>query len=320
MRLVVSFVAAVVAGVAAPAAADPAFEAEVGYRWGGALVDGVDVHHTDGGHLDAGVRVSRPLYVYAEYDLTALTFPAPAGSPAAARAADAPTGGTGLQHRFGLDARYAFERLGARDGGLAFWVEGGPGIEHYVWDAGGTWTRADFAVGIGATLWARGKRYANGLSFAVRGTFAPHGVGATEACGGPCDMATTASAWDRSITADVSLSFGRWCRAVDGSCIRDWSTPHWRAFVRAPFSDSQFPIFSTSLPTASTSTSLGHTALSSAINPRALSTSPASIDALTPAICSAFIPGAAFAAFVAASARAASSSATAAIRATCAQK
>jgi hypothetical protein len=213
MKHAVALVALALAGIAAPAAASPGFEAEVGYRWGGALVDGVDVHHTDGAHLDAGLRVTPPLYVYLEYDVTELTFPAPVGPTAAAAqtagAANAPTGSTGLQHRLGADARYAFERLGSRDGGLTFWVEGGPGVEHYTWDAGGVWTRADFAVGLGATMWARGRRYVNGVSFAVRGTFAPHGVGPAVVCGGPCDTATTASSWDRSVTADVSLAFGR---------------------------------------------------------------------------------------------------------------
>ena len=196
---------------AAPASADPALETSIGYRWGGALLDGVDVHHVDGGHLDVGVRLRPWLLVYAEYDLMGMTYPAASGTAGSAALLPAtPTGGSGLEHRLGANARYAFQRIGSRDSGLSFWVEGGPGVEHYVWDSGGVWTRPDFAVGLGTTFWVRGEHVYDALSFAVRGTFAPkNDVGPGVSCGGPCDTPTTASAWDRSVTFDVSMTFGR---------------------------------------------------------------------------------------------------------------
>jgi hypothetical protein len=199
---------------AASASASPGIDAAVGYRWGTALVDGVEVGHVDGLHLDAGVRLRSGLSLRGEYDLIGMTYPAApagAGDAAAARVGAAPLGSTGLEHRFGANARYAFQRMGKRDGGLAFWLEGGPGLEHYVWDPGGVWTRPDFALGLGTTLWIRSssRRY-NALDLAVHGTFAPrNNVGTEVACGGPCDTPTTAAGWDRSVTWDASLAFGR---------------------------------------------------------------------------------------------------------------
>jgi hypothetical protein len=189
----------------------PSVEVAVGYRSGGAIVEGVDVGHVRGGHIDAGVRLLPRLLLYGEYDLTGLTYPAPDDRDGAARiGVTSPTGSTGLQHRVGANARYTFDRLGASDVGLAFWAEGGPGIEHYVWDSGGVWTRPDFAIGLGTTSWVRVDHKYSGISFAVRATFAPkNSVGTAVSCGGPCDSATTASGWDRSVMWDLSMLFGR---------------------------------------------------------------------------------------------------------------
>ncbi len=189
----------------------PGFEVAVGYRSGGAIVDGVDVGHVRGGHVDAGVRLLPRLLLYGEYDLTGLTYPAPGDRDGAARVGiTSPTGSTGLQHRVGANARYTFEHIGGRDGGLSFWAEGGPGIEHYVWDSGGVWTRPDFAIGLGTSSWFHFDRRYSGISFGVRATFAPkNNVGTAVSCGGPCDTATTASGWDRSVMWDLSMLFGR---------------------------------------------------------------------------------------------------------------
>jgi hypothetical protein len=210
MKLAMSLTAAALA-VAEPASANPELETSVGYRWGDALLDGVDVHHVEGVHLDVGVRLRPTLLVYAEYDLLGMTYPAPSATAGAASLLPTtPTGSSGLEHRFGANARYALQRLGGRDAGVAFWLEGGLGVEHYVWDSGGVWTRPDFAVGLGMTYWLRGRHNYDAINFAVRGTFGPkNDVGPGLSCGGPCDTPTTASGWDRSITADVSLTFGR---------------------------------------------------------------------------------------------------------------
>ncbi len=189
----------------------PSLEVAAGYRSGGAQVDGVDASHFRGGHVDAGVRLLPRLLLYGEYDLTGLRYPAPGDRDAAARIGiTSPTGSAGLQHRFGANARFTFDHVGDRDGGLSFWTEGGPGLEHYIWDSGGVWTRPDFAIGIGTSSWFRTDRTYRGMSFAVRATFAPkNNVGTAVSCGGPCDTATTASGWDRSVMWDLSMLFGR---------------------------------------------------------------------------------------------------------------
>lgn len=205
------FVSAVVLfGVAAPAAADPHVEAAVGYRWGSALVDGVDVGHVGGADLQVGARLRGKLLLYGEYDLSSLTFPAsPTGLDEARVGIATPTGSSGLEHRLGTNARYSFNRIGDPDGGMDFWAEAGAGIEHYVWDRGGVWTRGDFDIGLGTSMRMRSSGMVHGMTFSVRGTFAPKSnVGSQVSCGGPCDTPTAPTGWDRSVMWELALFWG----------------------------------------------------------------------------------------------------------------
>ncbi len=184
------------------------FEGGFGARFGTQLVDNASTGTMKAAHFDAGVRDGR-LLLTAEYQVGSLTLP---GSAFAARGGNLRSGtGRGLEHRLGAVARYNFARLAESDGGLAFWAEGGLGVEHYRWDAGGTWTRPDVSLGIGAAVWGQSERKHGGLSIGVRIALAPRDdvAHAAVACGGPCDAATTPTGWDRSVLFDMTAMFGK---------------------------------------------------------------------------------------------------------------
>jgi hypothetical protein len=179
----------------------------IGVGFGSFLVDGHDVGTVTQGHLDGGLRNGR-LLVFAGYDLMSLTLPADA---LALRGVLDPSNGRGLMHRLGANARYSYGRAGCRDTGVDLWAEAGVGIEHVRWDAGGTWSRPDLALGLGASWWGLGEKQHGGLSAGLRITLARRDdvAGAAVACGGPCDVATPPTGWDRSFLFDVKLMFGK---------------------------------------------------------------------------------------------------------------
>ena len=100
--------------------------------------------------------------------------------------------------------------LGESDGGLDFWGEAGLGVEHLRWDAGGTLTRPDLSLGIGATFIYLGRSRHSGITAGLRITIAPRtdDDGAPPTCGGPCDTATPPASLDRSFLFDITVPFG----------------------------------------------------------------------------------------------------------------
>ena len=141
-------------------------------------------------HLDLGVRRDRWL-AFGSYDALGVT--------------------TGLAHRLGVAARYSLSRFAENDVGLDVWTEAGVGVEHVRWDAGGTLTRPDLALGIGATLLYLDRVRHTGVTAGLRITIAPRDVSApahAPSCGGPCDTATPPASFDRSFLFDITVPFG----------------------------------------------------------------------------------------------------------------
>src|SRR6185503_4624260 len=128
-------------------------------------------------HLDLGLRRDRWL-AFASYDVFGVTarvpaLPAPDATDAARTSELASLGdGSGLAHRVGVAARYTLTRFSESDGGLDFWTEGGLGVEHLRWDAGGTLTRPDISLGIGATFVYLGRSTHSGITAGLRITIA----------------------------------------------------------------------------------------------------------------------------------------------------
>lgn len=184
--------------------------AGVGVRFGSFTVNGDSTGNAIPFHLELGVRQQR-LFVFAGYDLFSIAAPVAAAAPdGTARAIAAVGDGSGLVHRLGATARYAIGRLGENDGGLDVWAEGGLGVQHIRWDAGGVWTRPDLAIGLGASVLYLGKKQHAGMTIGLRMLLAPRndGDGAPVACGGPCDHPTTPSRTDRSFMFEITLPFG----------------------------------------------------------------------------------------------------------------
>lgn len=184
-------------------------EGGLGVRTGSFLVDNASSGTIHPGHLDLGMRHDR-LLVYAEYELMSVSYPMP-GDVSAARGGFVGSG-TGLVHRLGAAARWSYGRVGQHDGGADLYAEGGLGVEHFVWDAGGVWTRPDLELGLGLASWGASDARHGGLSLGIHVTIAhrndvsPY---APPACGGPCDMATPPTGWDRSFLFDTTIMFGR---------------------------------------------------------------------------------------------------------------
>ena len=181
-------------------------EGGFGIRFGGFTVDGVDTGGVKPFHIEGGVRDDR-LLLFAEYQLASIDLPA----DSTARGEAIVGTGSGLVHRLGGHARYCFGRMAEHDGGADVWLEGGVGIEHMQWDAGGAWTRPDLAFGFGTMVWGRDDDRHGGLSMGLRMTLARRDdvAGAAAVCSAPCDMATTPTGWDRSILFDLTLIFGK---------------------------------------------------------------------------------------------------------------
>ncbi len=213
-----SIVTLIVLAVAAPANADPpaGIQAELGFRYGSAYINGVDSGPGSVRGVEAaiGIRPRPMLLLYTEYEAAVQSYRAPPSVDEAARAGLTPVGGSGIEQRLGVAARYTVDRIGdynQREGGWAdVWVEAGAGVEHFDWDAGGVWTRPDVALGIGLTTALRIGRQAHGMTYALRAQFAPkQSVSNRLECGGPCDAPSAGTGWDRSVVFDVGWAFGR---------------------------------------------------------------------------------------------------------------
>ncbi len=184
----------------------------VGVRFGSFTVNGDSTGTAIPFHLDLGAR-HRRVFLFASYDLFSIDAHVPSFAPSdAARASELTQlgDGSGLVHRLGATARYALARFGEHDGGFDVWTEGGVGLQHVRWDAGGVWTRPDVSLGFGATMLYLGKRQHGGFSIGLRVMLAPRSdvMGAPTVCGGPCDRATPPSGTDRSFMFDMTMPFG----------------------------------------------------------------------------------------------------------------
>ena len=183
-------------------------EGGMGWRVGSQLVDGASSGTVNAFHAEGGARNDR-LLLTAEYQLSELQL---SDDAFAARGAMLASGnGRGLEHRLSANARYSFARLAESDGGADFYVEGGLGVEHYRWDAGGAWTRPDVSFGTGASVWGRGDTRHGRPSVGLRVTLARRDdlSNAPIACGGPCNYATSPTGIDRSFLFDMTIMFGK---------------------------------------------------------------------------------------------------------------
>ena len=189
-------------------------EGAVGVRFGSFTLNGDSSGAAIPFHLDLGLRRDRFL-VYAGYDVMSVATHGPAfttgGTATMTTSTGQPLGdGSGLAQRIGANARYVIGKVGESDGGFEIWGEGGIGAQHIAWDAGGTWTRPDVALGIGGTMVWLGDHKHGGVTIGLRVLLAPRNDTANRAptCGGPCDTATPPSSLDRSFMFEISVPFG----------------------------------------------------------------------------------------------------------------
>jgi hypothetical protein len=183
-------------------------EGGMGVRVGSARLDSRDVSTVVPGFIEGGFRRDR-LLLYGEYQLSGVSFPAQSGANVGQSLTH---GSDGLQHRLGASARYAFARIGESDGNMEVYAEGGVGVEHVQWDAGGAWTRPDVSAGLGVAMWGFSEDKHGGISLGIRITIARRSdISGNEpaVCGGPCDVATTPTGYDRSFLFDAQFQFGR---------------------------------------------------------------------------------------------------------------
>jgi hypothetical protein len=189
-------------------------EGAVGVRFGSFTLNGDSSGTAIPFHLDLGLRHDR-LLVYGGYDVMSVETHGPAfttgGTATMTTGTGQPLGdGSGLVQRVGANARYVIGKVGESDGGFEIWGEGGIGAQHIAWDAGGTWTRPDVALGIGGTMvWLGDRKHAGG-TIGLRVLLAPRNDIANRppTCGGPCDTATRPSSLDRSFMFEISVPFG----------------------------------------------------------------------------------------------------------------
>jgi hypothetical protein len=184
--------------------------AAVGVRFGNFTINGDSSGTAIPFHIDAGLRRSRWL-VFGSYDVLGVTAHVPPPDDPARMTSSVSLGdGSGLAHRFGATARYSVGRFGESDGGLELWTEGGIGVQHLRWDAGGTLTRPDVTFGIGLTVIYLGREHHTGGTLGLHVMLSPRNdtSNTVPTCGGPCDTATAPGTLDRSFLFDITVPFG----------------------------------------------------------------------------------------------------------------
>ena len=204
------------------ARADEAFDEmlhwqiEPAFRFGPVRLDGQTVGFI-GGALDLGVRFRRFALVadLAEMSVEAETAPALTIAQGVAMPGLV-AGSGGTMDRFGMTGRYYFTRMVDHDVLGDAWVGLGVGREVFEWDVGGTLARTDLLLAIGGTFGGHQdfrrdeRRWWMGTSFVLNVIYARRGDGLQPfACGGPCDVATRPSGFDRTIAVDWSFPFGK---------------------------------------------------------------------------------------------------------------
>ena len=183
-------------------------ETSLGVGLGTMRVDGKPSVFGLSGHFDLGVRHEDWVF-FGEYGVYDASAPEPTTSAEAALATEPRR--EGLMHRLGGNVRYAIYQASDYDGGADFWIEAGLGVQHYRWDAGGTWTRRDLSFGAGVTLLGGEGRGHGGATLGVHVLLARRGdVSGDEpaTCTGPCDTATGPTTIDRAISGEFTFHFG----------------------------------------------------------------------------------------------------------------
>jgi hypothetical protein len=186
----------------------PHVEASIGVQMGTFLVNGESSALGVSGHLDAGLRYGRWLF-YGDYGLYDTSEPPPEDGVSARGPDDMRR--AGIMHRFGANTRFAVMRSSNYDSALELYVEGGLGVQHFRWDAGGVWTRRDLAFGVGVSMLSADDDHHLGATLGVRVLLSGRNdVTGDEPriCGGPCDEATGPTTIDRSIMFGLTIHFG----------------------------------------------------------------------------------------------------------------
>ena len=178
----------------------------------GMLIGGSDIaddqRQTLGLHLNLGRRFG-DLALLAEYDYLSV--------------GKASSANQGTLNRAGLVARYSLLRTqnkpGNRPGPLSgdYWVEAGAGMQRLSWDAGGTLTRPDIALGFGWQFnGVIGRKSPKPRYFGPYVAFRTHisrspdtGSDTMTTCGGPCNRQTAPPRNDVSMFLHVGINWGR---------------------------------------------------------------------------------------------------------------
>jgi hypothetical protein len=187
----------------------PHVDLAIGVRVGSFLVNGDGSGFAIAGHVDGGVRLGRWL-VYGEYGLYDASEPPPEEGAITPRDIPRPPR-DGIMHRFGANVRFAVLHMSDYDDALDLFVEGGLGVQHFRWDAGGVWTRRDLALGVGVSFMSAENGRHLGATLGARVLLSGRNdVTGDEPvfCGGPCDHATGPTTVDRSIMFDLTFHFG----------------------------------------------------------------------------------------------------------------
>lgn len=188
------------------------WQLEPALRFGPVRLDGQSVGFI-GAAVDLGVRYDRLAIAIdlSEMDVTSTS------SPLDTRGTVGSTGSSGTMDRIAAMLRYDALRTIDTDMVADAWIAAGVGRELFEWDTGGYLTRNDFAVSVGAVLGVHGgdwqrdqRRWWGGTGIALSIVYARRDDGIQPiACGGPCDVATRPSAYDRSIWIDWTFPFGK---------------------------------------------------------------------------------------------------------------
>ena len=190
------------------------WQVELGLFLGGAPIDGVPASTSPGYSLAAGLHRDR-VTLLGEYTIAELRYRAP--NPMLAAQGDTLlVDTTGILHRIGVTARYAFAEQIAGAGVAKWvgelWLEGGVGEEVARWDGGGTFARPDVVFGLGMQGARRGSsRRRGGLFVAIRvGVARRTNVdNAAATCSAVCTMPSQPAQWtDRSALLHVGFLFG----------------------------------------------------------------------------------------------------------------
>lgn len=183
-------------------------ELDIGYLVGG-LDIGTDRRFTRGLQLDVGRRFGDVLLL-GEYQYLAVGRDDSASRGALSR--------VGATVRYSLLRTRVDPRASGKHSPVAgdFWLEGGVGMSRLTWDAGGTLTRPDLALGFGLQLdkvidrrAERPRLFGPYIAFRAHLARAPQTPAGMPTCGGPCDEATLPSRNNVGLFFHFGANWGR---------------------------------------------------------------------------------------------------------------